>query len=59
MTHREANVEAQRRYGQYAFALQSGRSGNYLVFSRGLYLEGVGPTWDAAFADADRKSQNS
>lgn len=60
MTQQEALQEAQRRWGKDAEVCRY----FYLPFSHAVYAvghveKGTGDTWEAAFADADRKEKES
>jgi len=55
MTAKQADREAIRKWGRYAFA--SIRQGEYCVGSgRGDGDYGEGDSWEAAFANADRSA---
>lgn len=66
MTRAEAEAEARRRWGPTAAAQENDthydaqglatrcRVCRHLHF--GAVADGVGPTWEAAFADADRRA---
>lgn len=60
MTQAEALQEARRRWGEKASAWDFGGSGLYIVSAtdhlQGGYAAGMGESFEAAFADADRRS---
>lgn len=68
MTTREALAEAQRRFGKNAFVQELRLPGRLSPFSHfvGVWQDlftpltrGSGPSWEAAFADADRREGGS
>ena len=55
MTQQEARTEAKRRWGIFSGAVLSLPS-RHIVYD-GIEVRGAGDSWEAAFADADRKAE--
>lgn len=59
MTQQEALAEATQRWGKGAVAIDRynncGLKSRYFVHSQRFARGGNGPTWEAAFADADKR----
>ena len=63
MTGEEATAEAKKRWGSSAMAFESS-SGRFVVgvcwdAEEGFFDNGIGDSWEAAFADADRCAQGN
>lgn len=62
MTQQEALQEAQRRWGQEAVAIaypQGICEVNSNPYSKKPWVYGTGNSWEAAFADADRRENSN
>lgn len=55
MTRAEALAEAQRRWGRTARVFKSVTGLRYVYSENTVNAEGVGHSWEAAFADADKR----